>query len=124
MFRWTPARGETTAILGSYMGVHLGYWLLFQVRGGGQKLQGTKDRRGQRLQGTKGSRGQRRQGTQDSEGQRLQGTQDRGGHRGQDRGQQLQGTQDKTEYLHRKVDGSRQGLYVGEGEMNQKVNRE
>lgn len=29
--RWTPARGETTAILGSYMGVHLGYWLLFQV---------------------------------------------------------------------------------------------
>lgn len=29
--RWTPARGETTAILGSYIGVQLGYWINYQV---------------------------------------------------------------------------------------------
>jgi len=29
--RWTPARGETTAILGSYIGVQLGYWFNYQV---------------------------------------------------------------------------------------------
>ena len=30
--RWTPARGDTTIILGSYLGTMLGNWLNFQVR--------------------------------------------------------------------------------------------
>lgn len=29
--RWTPARGDTTVILGSYLGVHLGAWTNFQL---------------------------------------------------------------------------------------------
>ncbi|XP_023324559.1 uncharacterized protein LOC111698447 [Eurytemora carolleeae] len=29
--RWTPARGETTAILGSYIGAQMGFWLLVQL---------------------------------------------------------------------------------------------
>ena len=29
--RWTPARGDTTAALGSYLGVHLGSWLNYQL---------------------------------------------------------------------------------------------
>merc|ERR1712013_448848 len=28
--RWTPARGDTTVVLGSYLGSHLGNWLNFQ----------------------------------------------------------------------------------------------
>ena len=29
--RWTPARGDTTAALGCYLGVHIGEWLNFQL---------------------------------------------------------------------------------------------
>jgi len=29
--RWTPARGETTAMLGSYFGVQISFWLHYQV---------------------------------------------------------------------------------------------
>jgi len=29
--KWTPARGDTTVVLGSYLGTHLGNWLNFQV---------------------------------------------------------------------------------------------
>merc|ERR1712179_696979 len=29
--RWTPARGDTTAAMGSYLGVHLGSWLNYQL---------------------------------------------------------------------------------------------
>jgi len=29
--RWTPARGDTTAALGCYLGVHLGQWLNYQL---------------------------------------------------------------------------------------------
>merc|ERR1719318_624992 len=29
--KWTPARGDTTVVLGSYLGTQLGNWLNFQV---------------------------------------------------------------------------------------------
>ena len=29
--KWTPARGESTVVLGSYLGTQLGNWLNFQV---------------------------------------------------------------------------------------------